>query len=107
MGSTGEGLCQHRGGMHASRLREGFRRGGDRSGDQTPRRGLRAGLAPLTGGEVDCPFEFPDLETALRGHMSTGVAAVQQVIAESLAPFRLNGRGYCQRNRFRYVIALA
>jgi ubiquinone/menaquinone biosynthesis C-methylase UbiE len=77
----------------------------------------QAGLAPLTGGEVDCPFEFPDLETALRGHMSTGVAAVairqagveavQQAIAESLAPYRLNGRGYCQRTRFRYVIASA
>ena len=28
----------------------------------------QAGLAPLTSGEVECPFEFPDLETALRGH---------------------------------------
>jgi SAM-dependent methyltransferase len=77
----------------------------------------QAGLAPLTSGEVDCPFDFPDLETAVRGHMSAGPAAtairqagaevVQQAIAESLAPFRLNGSGYRQRNRFRYVIAAA
>jgi SAM-dependent methyltransferase len=77
----------------------------------------QAGLAPLTSGEVDCPFDFPDLETAVRGHMSAGpaavairqagVEAVQQAIAESLTPFRLNGRGYRQCNRFRYVIAAA
>lgn len=77
----------------------------------------QAGLAPLTSGGVDCPFAFPDLATAVRGHMSSGVAAiairqagaeaVQRAIAEALAPFRLNGRGYLQRNRFRYVIAEA
>jgi SAM-dependent methyltransferase len=77
----------------------------------------QAGLAPLESGEVDCPFEFADLETAVRGHMSTGPAAlaikragaeaVQQAIAESLAPFRTSAGGYHQRNRFRYVIAQA
>ena len=77
----------------------------------------QAGLTPLTSNEVDCPFEFPNLETAVRGHMSSGPAAaairqagaeaVQQAIAESLAPFRQNGSGYRQRNRFRYVIAAA
>jgi hypothetical protein len=77
----------------------------------------QAGLEVLTSGEVDCPFDFPDLETAVRGHMSAGPAAaairqagaeaVKQAIAESLAPFRLNGSGYRQRNRFRYVIAEA
>jgi SAM-dependent methyltransferase len=75
----------------------------------------QAGLSPLTGGEVDCPFDFPDLQTAVRGHMSTGVAAaairhsgaeaVQRAIAESLEPFRTSVGGYRQRNRFRYVIA--
>jgi SAM-dependent methyltransferase len=75
----------------------------------------QANLSPLTSGEVDCPLEFPDLETAVRGHMSTGVAAlairqagaeaVQQAIAEALAPFRTSEGGYCQRNRLRYVIA--
>jgi SAM-dependent methyltransferase len=75
----------------------------------------QAGLAPLASGEVDCPFEFVDLETAVRGHMSSGPAAVairqagaevvQQVIAESLTPFRTSDGGYRQRNTFRYVIA--
>jgi SAM-dependent methyltransferase len=77
----------------------------------------QAGLAPLSSGEVDCPFEFPDLETAVRGHMSAGPAAaairqagaeaVAQAIAESLAPFRTGDGGYRQRNRFRYVMAAA
>jgi hypothetical protein len=77
----------------------------------------QAGLTPLSSGEVDLPFEFPDLETAVRGSMSTGPAAiairqagaeaVQRAIAESLAPFRTSEGGYRQRNTFRYVIALA
>lgn len=76
-----------------------------------------AGLAPLSSGEVDCVFAFPDLETAVRGHMSAGPAAlatrraspeaVRQAIAESLAAFRTSDGGYRQRNRFRYVIAAA
>jgi SAM-dependent methyltransferase len=74
----------------------------------------QAGLALLTNDEVDCPFEFPDQETAVRGQMSSGPAAaiqqadddaVQHAIAESLAPFRTSEGGYRQRNRFRYVIA--
>jgi SAM-dependent methyltransferase len=77
----------------------------------------QAHLSPLESGEVDCPFEFPDLETAVRGHISTGVAAVamrqagaeavQRAIAEALAPFRTGEDGYRQRNRLRYVIATA
>lgn len=76
-----------------------------------------AGLAPLISNEVDCAFCFPDLETAVRGLMSAGVmvAAAQQVgeesvrrvVADSLASFGTNEGGYCQRNRFRYVIATA
>jgi SAM-dependent methyltransferase len=75
----------------------------------------QANLSPLGSFEVDCPLEFPDLETAVRGHMSTGVAAVairqagtetvQRAIAEALAPFRTSEGGYRQRNRLRYVIA--
>lgn len=77
----------------------------------------QAGLAPLTSGEVNCPFEYPDLEAAVYGNMSSGPAAVairqagadavQQAIAESLAPFRTSEGGYRLRNRFRYVIASA
>jgi SAM-dependent methyltransferase len=75
----------------------------------------QAGLTPLSSGEVECPFEFPDLETALRGHMSSGPAAaairqagdeaVRRAIAEVMTPFRTSGAGYRQRTRFRYVIA--
>lgn len=75
----------------------------------------QANLSPLTSGEVDCPFEYPDLETAVRGNMSTGPAAfairqagaeaVQWAIAEALAPFRTSEGGYRLRNRVRYVIA--
>jgi SAM-dependent methyltransferase len=77
----------------------------------------QAGLAPLTSGEVDCPLEFPDLEAAVRGHMSTGhaaaairqagVEAVQRAIVETLPPYRTAQGGYRQRNRLRYVIAAA
>jgi SAM-dependent methyltransferase len=77
----------------------------------------QAGLTPLSSGEVDLLFEFPDLETAVRGNMSTGPAAaairqagadaVQQAIAETFTPFRTSDGGYRQRNRFRYVIAEA
>lgn len=77
----------------------------------------QAGLTPLTSGEVDCPFEFPDLETAVRGNMSTGVAAVairqagaeavQQAMAEAIAPLRTSKGGYRLGGRFRYVIAEA
>ncbi|HEY7094969.1 MAG TPA: class I SAM-dependent methyltransferase [Ktedonobacterales bacterium] len=76
-----------------------------------------AGLSPLSNGEVACPFEFADLETAVRGSMSSGPAAaaiqqagaeaVRQAIAESLAPFRTSEGAYRQRNTFRYVIATA
>jgi SAM-dependent methyltransferase len=75
----------------------------------------QANLSPLTGGEVDCPFEFPDLETAMRGLMSSGPAAtairqtsaeaVQQALAESLTPFRTSAGGYRLCNRYRYVVA--
>ena len=76
----------------------------------------QANLSPLGSFEVDCPLEFPNLETAVRGHISTGVAAaairqagveaVQRAIAEALAPFRTSEGGYRQRNRLRYVIAV-
>ncbi len=77
----------------------------------------QAELEPLTSGEVDCPFEYPDLETAVRGNMSAGpaTAAIRQVgaetlrqaLVEALAPFRTSAGGYRLRNRFRYVIASA
>ncbi|HEY7124438.1 MAG TPA: class I SAM-dependent methyltransferase [Ktedonobacterales bacterium] len=77
----------------------------------------QAHLSPQKSEEVDCPFEFPNLETAVRGNLSTGPAAfairqagadaVQQALAEALAPFRTSVGGYRLRNRVRYVIATA
>jgi hypothetical protein len=74
-----------------------------------------AGLTPSTSGDVDCPFDFRDLETALRGLLSAGAAVaiiqrvgaepVRRTLTEALTPFRMEGGGYCLRNRFRYVIA--
>jgi hypothetical protein len=75
----------------------------------------QAGLTPLTAAELDCPFEYPDLATALRGIGSTGPAAravqhagaerVRQAIIESLAPYRTDEGDYRQRNTFRCVVA--
>lgn len=77
----------------------------------------RAGLSPLAAGEVDCPFAFPDLETALRGLMSAGFCvaaarragdeAVRSALAEALAPYRAEAGGYRLRNRLRYAVAEA
>jgi len=74
----------------------------------------QAGLQPLASGEVVCPFEHPDLETALRGNTAAGPnvraiqhageAAVRQALADALARFRTPDGGYRLRNTFRYVI---
>ena len=76
-----------------------------------------AGITPLTSGEVDCIFEFSDLETAVRGMTSAGVMVaiaqkvgddvLRQAVADSLASFRTPTGGTRQRNRFRYVIGSA
>ncbi len=76
---------------------------------------LQAGLEPLKSGEVTCSFLFPDLDTAVRGIMSsggvmaavkrTGAKPVLRTITESLSAFRTSGGAYRQRNTFRYTIA--
>lgn len=74
-----------------------------------------AGLRPVASGEVECPFVFPNLDTALTAIMSAGIfvaaderaghAAVREATAESLAQFRTASGSYYQPNRLRYVIA--
>ena len=74
------------------------------------------GLKPLKSGHVICNFEFPDVETALRGFLSSGVmvAAERQLgeetvrgaITASFAGFERDGR-IVQKNDYRYVIAEA
>jgi len=76
-----------------------------------------AGLTPGETREVDMPFVYPDLETALRGVLSAGPAArainfwgedrVRAAVVEALAPFRLASGRYRLENRFRYLVAVA
>jgi SAM-dependent methyltransferase len=76
---------------------------------------IQAGLEPLSSGEVKCPFEFPDLNTAVRGFMSNGGAVqaakrvgaerVRKTITDSMAAYRTRTGRYHQSNTFRYVIA--
>ncbi len=77
----------------------------------------QAGLRPLSGGPVQCPFVYPDAEAAWRGLSGAGpyvVAmrhcgeeAVKRAMLASLAPFATPDGGYRQNNTFRYVIATA
>jgi SAM-dependent methyltransferase len=76
-----------------------------------------AGLTPVTRGEAHCPFEFPDLDTAVRAITSAGIMVaageragdqlVRRTVAEALAPFRTSQGGYRLRNTLVYVIATA
>ena len=73
------------------------------------------GLAPKEITDVDVPFVYPDLETALSALLSTGPAAraidfsgeerVRSAVAGALAPYRLSSGAYRLENRFRCLIA--
>ncbi|WP_031508276.1 class I SAM-dependent methyltransferase [Streptomyces megasporus] len=76
----------------------------------------RAGLRPDGSGRVACPFGYADLESAVRGLLSTGLydAAVRATdrgqvtkeLAEALRPHvRPDGTVWMQ-NLFRYVVAM-
>jgi SAM-dependent methyltransferase len=77
----------------------------------------RAGLAPVEVDDVDCPWVYRDLETALRGLLSAGPAVkamqvsgqdrVREAVARALEPFRTTSGGYRLENKFRYLIARA
>ena len=64
----------------------------------------QAGLAPKSVVDVDCPFEYPDLETLLRGFLSagpsvkaiqvSGEARVRDAVTAAMAPFKLSSGGY-------------
>jgi SAM-dependent methyltransferase len=74
-----------------------------------------AGLRPDGSGRVACPFGYPDLASAVRGLLSTGlfdgaVAAtdrhqVDKEIAEALHPYRRPDGTVRMENVFRYLIA--
>jgi SAM-dependent methyltransferase len=74
-----------------------------------------AGLRPDGSGRVSCPFGYPDLPSAVRGLLSTGlfdaaVAAterhqVDKEIGEALHPYRRPDGSVRMNNVFRYLIA--
>jgi SAM-dependent methyltransferase len=74
-----------------------------------------AGLQPESVFDVDSPFTYPDLPTALRGLNSSGVAAaameragedaVSAAHATALAPFQQADGGYHVPAHFRCLIA--
>ena len=74
-----------------------------------------AGLIPGAVTDVDCPWAFPNLETALRGMLSSGpaerairnstMARARDAVAEFIATYRTQSGEYRLNNKFRYLIA--
>lgn len=75
----------------------------------------QAGLKVAGGGEADCPFEYPDLETHWRAQRSGGPlqAAIRAVgegrlraaVEQAVGPYRTSTGGVLLENRFLYVTA--
>lgn len=76
---------------------------------------VEAGLAPSSWRVVSCPWEYPDLPTALRGLLSTGpaseainhsgLARVSDTISESIAPYDRGDGSYLLNNSCYYLVA--
>lgn len=76
---------------------------------------LQAGLTPRVAETVECPWVYPDEQTALRGLLASGPAMraiqhkgeemVRDAILDALVPFRTSSGGYRLSNGFRYVLA--
>jgi hypothetical protein len=76
---------------------------------------VKAGLTPTKVKTVDCPWDYPDEKTALRGLLSSGPAiraiqnkgeeVVRDVILQVIAPFKTHSGGYYLTNNYRYLIA--
>ena len=76
----------------------------------------QAGLTPIYMDDVECVWNYPDLETALRGLLSAGPAIkaiqtsgeqnVREAVTHAIAPFEQTAGGYQLKNQFRYVIAM-
>ena len=77
----------------------------------------RVRLTVCARGDVSCPFDYLDDETAWKTISSSGplVAAIRvageetikQAVLTSLVPFKMPGGGYRQENLLHYVIATA
>ena len=78
---------------------------------------VKAGLTPTTVRTVECPWNYPDEKTALRGLLSSGPAiraiqskgedVVRDVILQVISPFKTSSGGYYLTNDFHYLIAIA
>ncbi len=76
-----------------------------------------ADLVPGEVKKVDCPWEYPDEQTALRGLLSSGPAiraiqhtdeeTVRDAVLKTIDPFKTAAGGYRIGNNFRYMIATA
>jgi hypothetical protein len=76
-----------------------------------------AGLTPTQVEEVRASWDYPNLETALRGWLSAGpaVKAIEAVgeervaaaAKEIIAPFRTTAGGYTIENKWRCLLATA
>jgi SAM-dependent methyltransferase len=73
-----------------------------------------AGLDPVTAQDVDCPFEFRDVETAVRCFLSPGLPPpvrqlgderLRQAVLGTLGPFTRPDGSVLQKNRFHWVMA--
>ncbi|MGF1428556.1 class I SAM-dependent methyltransferase [Kitasatospora sp. LaBMicrA B282] len=74
-----------------------------------------AGLRVVTEGQADCPFGYPDLDSAVRGLLATGwfdaaiayagAAPVAKEVAEALLPFTRTDDTVRMANAFPYVVA--
>ncbi|MET9386436.1 SAM-dependent methyltransferase [Streptomyces sp. NPDC002928] len=75
----------------------------------------RAGLKPDGSGRVACPFGYADMDSAVRGLLSTGLfdaaitatdqAQVDKELTEALHPYRRGDGTIWMPNVFRYLIA--
>lgn len=72
-----------------------------------------AGFAPVAVVDVECPWAYPDLDTALRAKLSAGPAErairnssmerARDAVSASIAAYRTPSGAYRLNNKFRYL----
>lgn len=77
----------------------------------------QAGLTKSRTAEFSTRWSYPDRETMLRAHLSSGPAAkaiknageerVTATLGNAIAPFRTAAGGYALENSWRYLLATA
>jgi SAM-dependent methyltransferase len=74
-----------------------------------------SGFTPVAMVDVDCPWEYPNLDTALRAMLSAGPAErairtsgmerAREAVSVSIAAYRTPSGAYRLNNKFRYLTA--